>query len=163
MIDTALAEGWSVRKLGSELSEQFDVEKGYRPLRIARTEMTGAVNDGTLKTLIAEGAPGKEWSTVTDGRERDTHHAANGQVVPVTGRFLVGGHPCLAPGDDNLPISETAMCRCTVVAAGLDANRKRLHNDRFLRVHGALEVRLVVSLRHEFDRQKHRVLTHFPS
>ena len=136
---------------------------GYRSLRIARTQMTDVVAEGNVAALKDEGETEKEWSTVMDSRERESHHAADGQVVPIDGQFQLAGGLADRPGDPDLPPSESANCRCDVVRPGLSERQRRAHGRVFLRTHGAVERRYVVALRSEFSRQRDRVLAHFPA
>lgn len=159
----AIREGWGVQLLADKIDASFDVQAKARPLTIARTELTESINAGIDGTLKAEGFTEVEWSTVIDGAERESHHAANGQVVGVHELFKVGNSYARYPGDENLPIEERANCRCVKVGAGLPENRKRAIGQRFLRVHGSLERKFVVALRAEFAHQKSRVLSLFPS
>jgi SPP1 gp7 family putative phage head morphogenesis protein len=163
VLQDAIDEGKSVQQLATDLREMYDVESKSRALTIARTELTRVINDATVRALAEEGYTEKEWSTVIDGRERETHNAANGQVVGIYESFTVGGAHCQAPGDENLPPQESINCRCTCLGGGLTTERKRAVGQWFLRTHGALEKRFVVSLLTEFSRQKRRVLSHFPS
>jgi hypothetical protein len=100
---------------------------------------------------------------VLDGRERDTHHAANGQTVPIHGMFKVGNSVCQFPGDDILPPEERCFCRCIALGAGFQDERKAMYVKRFLRVHNSLERRFVLSLVRHFAGVRARVLSHFPS
>lgn len=158
LLQTAIEEGQSVDQLAKAINDTFDLQSKPRSVTIARTELTRVINDATLRTLIAEGYTRKEWSTVIDGRERDSHHAADGQVVGIYDTFTVGGAHGLYPGDEQLPAGEVVNCRCVCVGAGQPLERKRLIGERFLRTHGSLERRLVAALRKEFERQKGRVL-----
>src|SRR3954469_23374316 len=49
-----------------------------------------------------------------DGRTRPHHLDANGQTVPITGTFSVGGNRMEYPGDQNAPADEVIHCRCTL-------------------------------------------------
>lgn len=89
----------------------------YRAERIARTEVMTASNRGSFIGAKATGLNlKKKWLSSTDGRERDTHRAANGQVVELEERFDVGGVQMMIPGDasDSVPPSEVINCRCVV-------------------------------------------------
>jgi uncharacterized protein with gpF-like domain len=57
----------------------------------------------------------KTWETVGDGKVRETHVEADGQTVPISDVFRVGGYSMMFPGDSNLgaPASEIANCRCS--------------------------------------------------
>jgi SPP1 gp7 family putative phage head morphogenesis protein len=163
LIDTAIKEGQSVKQLAKAIGDQFDIDGRVRPLRIARTELTDTINDGTVQTIDKQGYRQKEWSTVIDGRERETHAAADGQVVGINDPFRVGGATCQYPGDDSLPPELRINCRCVTLAAGLPEDRRRIMGDRFLRAHGQLEKSLVIHLRREFERQRRRILSNFPT
>jgi SPP1 gp7 family putative phage head morphogenesis protein len=162
-INEALANEESVQQLAKRIKDNFGKMESYRAVRIARTQLTTAMTDGTLETLKAEGHETKEWSTVIDGRERETHNDANGQTVPIDGQFRVGGSMCDRPGDDNLPPEEVINCRCDVIAGGESRARKIYLGRLFLRLHGALERRYVLNLRRAFRSQRDRILSHFPS
>ena len=58
----------------------------------------------------------KVWHTILDGREREAHHFADGQRVPVTTPFVVGNEPMMYPKDTSLGASleNVIGCRCTV-------------------------------------------------
>ena len=158
-----LDEGGGVQELARGIRNVFAISSKVRSLRIARTELTDVINDGSNETLRSEGYPQKEWSTVIDGAERPTHHNANGQTVGVNEFFRVGSEAARYPGDATLTPGERISCRCLIVGAGLSEDRKRQVGRRFLRVHGALERRFVVSLRRAFDAQRDRILTQFPA
>lgn len=92
-----------------------------RSTRIARTEATAAWNSGALAALSSEGRTAKRWLATTDTHTRDSHRAADGQVVPLTSPFRVGGFSLMMPGDPSAPPQETVQCRCTIVGADLPA------------------------------------------
>jgi SPP1 gp7 family putative phage head morphogenesis protein len=163
LIQQAIAEGQSVSQLAKRIKDQYGFDSRVRPLRIARTELTDTINDGTVTTLRKEGYQQKQWSTVIDGRERETHAAADGQTVGINDVFRVGGESCRYPGDEMLSPALRVNCRCVCVASGLPEDRVRRLGEMFLRTHGQLEKSLVVSLRREFERQRKRVLSHFPT
>jgi SPP1 gp7 family putative phage head morphogenesis protein len=163
-LQKTITNGEGMVELARRVEKLYTVPvQRYKSLRVARTELTETINDGTDKTLKHEGYRQKEWSTVVDGRERDTHHSANGQVVPIDGFFRVGGSSCQHPGDDMLPPGERINCRCVEVGAGLTEDRKRQLGLRFLRVHGQLERTFMLHLVRTYAAQGQRVLSHFPS
>lgn len=159
----ALHNGESIQQLAQRIDTLFGKTTGYRSKLIARTELTGVINDGTVRTLTTEGFQEKKWSTVIDGRERPAHAEANGQTVSIHQPFIIGGSPGMYPGDPNLPISQTAQCRCTVVGAGVPVDRVKALGEEFLRLHGTLENRFVVYLRRAFSAQRDRILSTLPS
>jgi F like protein len=163
LIGTAITEGHSIPDLAKAINQQFQLDSRVRSVRIARTELTRVITHAKVRALAAEGYLEKQWSTVVDGRERESHASANGQVVPIDAYFSLSGMACFAPGDDMLPPSESINCRCDVVGAGVPEDRRLQLGELFLRAHGALERRLVIELRRAFQRQRERVLSHFPS
>lgn len=163
VLQEAVDKGLGIQELGRKIKKLFDVESKMRALRIARTELTDTMNDGSNQTLRAEGYQLKEWSTVIDGQERPDHHAANGQAVGIHDAFRVGGESALYPGDDMLSASQRVNCRCALVGGGMPEDRKRQLGRTFLRAHGALEKKFVVSLRRAFIAQRDRILSQFPS
>lgn len=111
-----------------QLAERIDAILGNadaerwtnRARTIARTEATAAFNAGTFAGFLgfaasAGGAWSKEWVDVHDERVRATHHAADGQRVPLLLPFSVGGFPAMYPGDDQLPAREVVNCRCGIL------------------------------------------------
>lgn len=107
-----------------------DGEGGYaawmrRARRIARTETQRAVQASTLRAArmeqdLYDEALDKAWVCTLDARTRDSHFAADGQRVPLDGRFLLDGHECDHPGDPALPAHECINCRCAVLILGAD-------------------------------------------
>lgn len=93
--------------------------------RIARTETNRIVNAGTMQAARMEHQVTGErlrkvWVATTDPRTRDEHFAADGQTVPLDGKFLIGGHEADYPGDPNLPPHLSINCRCTTLLLGED-------------------------------------------
>jgi SPP1 gp7 family putative phage head morphogenesis protein len=162
LVQKAALEGQSTAELAKGIREAFDFNQKVRSLRIARTEMTDTINDATTYALKREGYRQKQWSTVIDGRERPTHDAENGQVVGIDDVFHVGGASCSFPGQDILPPAERIQCRCTCVGAGIPEDRILQLGQRFLRIHGSIELKFVVSLRKAFLSQRDRILSRLP-
>lgn len=87
-----------------------------RAKNIARTETTHLMNagqDAARQELHEEGLiSGKEWFATFDGKTRESHYSANGQVKGVNEPFTVGGYSAKYPGDPDLPAKERCNCRC---------------------------------------------------
>ena len=91
-----------------------------RAVVVARTETIGALSAGRNDTfdIVAENlAPTgaefeKVWLATDDLRTRETHREADGQRVPVGGRFQVGTASLAFPGDPSGPANEVISCRC---------------------------------------------------
>ena len=102
------------------LRRRPDVVKGVaaRAEAIARTELTrmyNLANHGTMQQLPEQYKAAKGWVATGDNRTRPSHRKAHGQVVPVGGKFDVGGVAMAHPGDPDAPAKETVNCRCRMV------------------------------------------------
>lgn len=100
----------------------FDEQFAPSARRIARTESTGAYGEQAMRLIDS---PNKRWVSRLDEHTRPTHLEASGQVVPKDSPFVVGGWPLRAPGDPHAPLSETANCRCVLVADWTEMSRSR--------------------------------------
>jgi len=60
------------------------------------------------------------WVASNGERTRDTHRAADGQMVGMNDTFTVGGSELRYPGDPNGPAAEVINCRCAVVFEIID-------------------------------------------
>jgi hypothetical protein len=89
-----------------------------RALVIGQTTTLSTYNGGTLHGLTVSGAQAQKiWLSLKDSRVRETHQEADGQIVPVTSTFTVGGYAAQYPGDPSLPASEAVNCRCVMAVA----------------------------------------------
>ena len=91
---------------------------------IARTETLKALNAGRQEALdqLIENPNNdvraedvvRAWDSTGDGKTRETHAAADGQVVGQGVPFTVGGYSMMYPGDTSMgaPGEETINCRC---------------------------------------------------
>jgi 2'-5' RNA ligase/lambda repressor-like predicted transcriptional regulator len=95
-----------------------------RAVTVARTEVIAANNAGAsaaahdVADALGHGARdvAKEWLATADARTRETHAAADGQIVMgLDTPFDVGGSMLAQPGDPSGPPEEVINCRCTVV------------------------------------------------
>lgn len=89
-------------------------------MREIRSLATEIVSERTMADIAAAGLPFKQWVSRQDKHTRPDHVAADGQVVPTSGKFLVGGAYMDAPGDSTAPGEQYWNCRCIVIG---------LHND----------------------------------
>ncbi|AXR80795.1 phage minor head protein [Natrarchaeobaculum sulfurireducens] len=119
----AMEEGVSV----DEIADQFQTE--YAAQRLTDTHAEQLALDATLgpsetgNHSAHEEAPGvvaEEWNTNLDGREREAHADAHGQIVPVDATFLVGGEELLHPHDPSGSIENTTRCRCSALPVFTD-------------------------------------------
>jgi len=105
-----LAEGVQVGEkipsLASRVSAVYDEAKGYRAIRIARTETIAASNQGALEAYRqSEVVEKKEWYCAIDERTCEECSAMHGEVVKLDDSFSGGVNaPPLHPN-----------CRCTIL------------------------------------------------
>lgn len=88
-----------------------------RAERAARNNTNSLCACQKLETLKQQGYKYKQWKTIMDGRERDTHAIANGQTVPIDEPFIVGGYRMMFPRDVTYgaPPKEIINCRCSII------------------------------------------------
>lgn len=105
------------------LSEGYQADLNARHTEThARTVVQGAAERGNHEMMRrAPGVVGERWNTTNDGRARESHIDADGQIAPVEGTFLLNGEAgraeLLHPGDPNGPVAEVANCRCFATPA----------------------------------------------
>lgn len=112
-----VAAGESIDDLATRIRSVFSMADTVRAERIARTEVISAYNGAAVRgveTLPRDVVFAQEWIATRDGRTRDSHASADGQVALVGQPFTVAGRTAAHPGDPSLPASETVNCRCTV-------------------------------------------------
>lgn len=112
-----LAEGESIDSLTRRVRSVL-ASTDVRAKTIARTEVVGASNAGSLAQMRAAGtdAPvAKTWLATSDARTRRTHREADGQLVALDRPFTVGGAALDHPGDPAGPAKEVVNCRCTLL------------------------------------------------
>lgn len=120
-ISEKIASGSTQADLSEAVANVFDMAKGYRSARIARTETAIAGNSGIIDGLKQAGVEAKRWISSRDEKVRDSHANADGQEVPIGEAFDVGGYFLKYPGDPEGPASEIVNCRCVVRAAKVKA------------------------------------------
>jgi hypothetical protein len=121
ILEISVTEGWSAEQTAREIRKAL-VKDGitinqWRALRIARTEVIAASNQGAMIGARAVDVPlQKYWIPTYDERTRDTHLPMEQQnPKEMDEAFLVGGvWPAECPGDPDLPAEEVINCRCTI-------------------------------------------------
>jgi len=121
-----LAEGRpqsQIDRMAQQYSNKLLRQRGET---IARTETLKALNAGRQEALdqlienpnndVQSQDVVRAWDATSDSRTRETHAAADGQVVPQGEAFTVGGYSMMYPGDSSMgaPGEETINCRCYV-------------------------------------------------
>jgi Phage Mu protein F like protein len=140
----ATSEGWSIDRLeeriGGILAESGSEMWRNRARVIARTEAIGAFNAGRHAGFLSYAAQvggrwDKVWLATHDHRTRPTHAretGADGQRVPLTVPFTVGGAAMMYPGDPTGPPQEVIQCRCSILLAR-EGEQPDLSNRHFRR------------------------------
>lgn len=107
-------QGESIPQLRDRVRESAGFTMG-RAEAVARTEIVGASNAGSLDQVRATGLPAKKsWLATEDLRTRETHRRVDGSTVNLDEKFMVGGWPMDRPHDPNAPPEEVVRCRCTL-------------------------------------------------
>lgn len=109
-------EGLSIDEISTQINELYEGQlEDHVARRAARTGTVATSNAGAHSAIEDSAAIAKQWVTNVDGREREDHADADGQVVGVDQSFEVGGIKMAHPGDPSAPIEQIANCRCAVV------------------------------------------------
>src|SRR5690554_4105903 len=106
-------EGAGVDVIARTIRQNTPQMSRLRSHVIARTE-THMASGWANQTAAEESGIDlvKEWCSSADDRTRETHREADGQRVPLSMSFNVGGYALKFPGDPAAPAAESVMCRC---------------------------------------------------
>lgn len=116
IINTGLVEGLGTTEIAKDITEKIPTISSYRANTIARTETHTASNYANEMAATETGLSlKKEWVAFIDGRERDAHREADGQVVARDEDFTVGGEDLAYPGDPSGSAENTINCRCVAL------------------------------------------------
>lgn len=117
-ITQGILQGESIPHLSKRLLKTVNNDK-VAAVRTARTAVTSAQNAGRQAVYDKAKSMGlnlqKEWLATLDGRTRHDHGMADGQRVPLDGKFTVGGYKMKYPGDMSAPGWLVYNCRCTTI------------------------------------------------
>lgn len=114
-LQQGIDEGLGIEEIARNMQRSNAVNR-VRARVIARTEIVSASNVGSKLGAEATGLTlNKHWIATPDGRERDTHLAAQSQSpIPKDELFVVGSGTADIPGDPSLPPEESINCRCAI-------------------------------------------------
>nr|WP_226895704.1 phage portal protein [Luteolibacter marinus] len=122
-VETAIDEGQTNEQLAATIKSTFQGIDEVRARTIANTEITVSYEVARDMTFRAAGVEWTKWLAAGDGRERDSHRAAHGQIREAGEPFDVGDAKLQFPGDPEGPPEEVINCRCVRVAvAGPDTS-----------------------------------------
>ncbi|AIF44925.1 phage minor head protein [Virgibacillus sp. SK37] len=111
-------KGLGIDEAADRLRSKFKSMEEHELVRIARTEINSAQNQGAYLVNQEIGAEYHMWITAEDHRVRDgstsdaDHVSLHGQIVRVGDAFSNG---LTHPGDRTGPIEEWINCRCVLV------------------------------------------------
>lgn len=114
-------------KLKSAVSKVVGKFKSNMPAVTSGNTNPVAEQTRELQIVAPKDANGyieKTWKSLMDGRERDWHHDADEEVVPVKDAFEVGGERLRFPGDSALGASLANLinCRCYLIYTFVNAS-----------------------------------------
>lgn len=154
--------GEGAAELARRVSTTFDEARGWRAMNIARTECARSANFASVSAYRQSGVvEKKEWVAIIDGATRDSHVAADGQIVPLNEPFIVNGYPADYPGTVGVG-AEDINCRCSVAAVVQDRSHDYDQRRALWRVFDskvtAWEKLAIQALKRGFDAQESDVL-----
>jgi hypothetical protein len=113
-------EGLTRDDVADRIRGELDDELGDAAVEThARTIVQGASERGNHSAIRDSSAIGEKWLATSDGKTRESHINADGQIVPVEGTFLLsdpeeGESRLEHPGDPTGPLHEILRCRCSM-------------------------------------------------
>lgn len=122
VVQRAYDEGMGIPKAAAAIRDETAVSSLARAAMIARTELTGATNAGSLAAAgaVNEATGGgmlKAWTSAEDEFVRPWHEDADAEYgadpIPVDQPFVVNGEEMMHPGDPDGSADNTINCRCT--------------------------------------------------
>ncbi len=123
-VQTAITDGDNNVELSKFLEAEFEELTPMQAMRIARTEVASASNNGSLEAVKSLQVPNmfKEWVTANDDRVREGEHggadhsAMNGAEVALDEKFGVPPDASMdGPGDSSAAPDQVINCRCVLV------------------------------------------------
>jgi len=113
-LDQGVSTGESIDKIAGRIDDIFNFSEKFRSVRIARTEVIGAANEGQLWAYRENGVEAKMWITARDENVRESHQI-EGQTIEINERFtLADGEHLDYPGDRDASVGNIVNCRCCV-------------------------------------------------
>lgn len=114
IIADAYQQGFSVAKTAEQITQTSDQFSVAQSRMLARTDLNGLANGGSVMAAQAAGVGYKTWLATEDEATRPDHSEADGQTVPIDQPFDVGGESADFPGDPGLSDEQACNCRCSV-------------------------------------------------
>lgn len=119
-LKTVLAEefyfaGKGPFEVARTLRGEFDWLTKARSELLARTETGAIVSEASWITYSASGVPFKRWLATLDGKEREDHFDAHGQIRAIDEPYDVGGEQLMHPLDPAGSAAQVCNCGCDEV------------------------------------------------
>ena len=109
--------GYGIDYVSNEISKRFEQLRTWESVRIARTEIHTAHNQGIMKSYETLGVEYTQWISSHDHRVRGlkktdkaNHVKMDREIIPFGGTYSNG---LAYPGDMNGKIEEWINCRCS--------------------------------------------------
>lgn len=116
IISAGTLDGLGTREIARNITQRIPTIANYRSNTIARTETHTASGYASEMAATETGLNlKKEWVAFIDGREREAHAEADGQVVNRDEDFTVGGEQLAYAGDPSGSAENIINCRCTIL------------------------------------------------
>lgn len=116
LIKRGEVDGLSSREIAKNITEVIPSISNVRANTIARTETHSAAGYANESAAEATGLQlKKEWVAFIDGREREAHAQADGQVVNKDDTFTVDGEELQYAGDPSGSAGNIINCRCVIL------------------------------------------------
>ena len=117
IITDGYKSGKGIDHVARELRTRFQQLKTWESVRIARTEIHTAHNQGIMKSYETLGVNYTQWKSAHDKRvrgnrksDRANHIIMDGEIIPFGGTYSNG---LRYPGDKSGKIEEWINCRCS--------------------------------------------------
>jgi uncharacterized protein with gpF-like domain len=116
LISDGQIAGLGVKEIAKDIRERIPSISNVRANTIARTETHSAAGYANESAAEATGLNlKKEWVAFIDGREREAHNEADGQVVNRDESFDVDGEQLQYAGDPSGSAGNIINCRCVIL------------------------------------------------
>lgn len=105
----AIEGGWTIDETADALRDKYNIAQNRAPT-IARTELSGAINDSRIEGFLSVGIKRHEWVSSKDDLVRESHqYPTDGDIVEIGQQFANGlRYPHDPAGDPG----EVINCRC---------------------------------------------------
>lgn len=115
-ITQGILQGHGIKQIEKSMRDRIVGMNRESSIRAARTAYTNAQNGGRLDQMLEAQAKGirveKQWLSTSDGRTRDSHVEANGEIRALNEKFSTG---LMHPADREGRPEEVYNCRCTML------------------------------------------------